>query len=103
MINERTPISMAEANEILGSVKETEKIKEAMGFIKKYSKISTEKAKELRKELEGTHILKMKNSDITKIIEILPENASEVNKIFTEVALDADETNKIIDAVKKHK
>jgi DNA-directed RNA polymerase subunit F len=103
MIKDRTPLSMAEANEILGSVKENDKIKETKAFIKKYSKISTAKAKELRAELEGLNILKMKNSDITKVIEILPENASEVNKIFTEVVLDADETNKIIDAVKKHK
>ena len=103
MIKQKQPLSMAEANEILGGLKETNNIKETKIFIKKFSKIDSKKAKELREELEKLGILKIKSSDIAKVIDVLPEDAQEINKIFTEVTLDAEETNKIIDTVKKYK
>jgi len=103
MIKEKKPLSMAEANEVLGSLKETDKIKETKAFIKKYSKVDEKKIKEFREELEKLDILKLKKSDIAKIMDILPEDAQEINKLFTDVTLDADETTKILDTVKKHK
>jgi len=103
MIKEKKPLSMAEANEVLGSLKETDKIKETKAFIKKYSKVDPKKIKEFREELEKLDILKLKKSDIAKIMDILPEDAQEINKLFTDVTLDADETTKILDTVKKHK
>jgi len=103
MIKDKKPLSMAEAAEILGSLKETEKIKETSIFLKKYSKVDPKKVNELREELVKLDILKLKNSDIAKIMDILPEDAQELNKLFTDVALDADETTKILESVKKHK
>ena len=103
MIKERKALSMGEAKGILGDLEETEKIKATLTLIKKFSKLDAKKAKALREELEGLDLLKMKQADIVKIIDLLPENASELNKIFTEVTLDGDETNKILEAIKKHK
>ncbi len=103
MIKEKRPLSMAETGDILGSLKETDNIKETKIFIKKFSKIDSKKAKELKEELEKLGILKIKSSDIAKIMDILPEDAQEINKIITEVTLDAEETNKIINTVKKYK
>ncbi len=94
---------MFEAKEIVDEMKETEKTKEIKAFVKKFSDIDGEKAKKLKEALEKLDILKLKNTDIIKIIDILPENATELNKIFTEVSLDTEETNKILDAIKNNK
>jgi DNA-directed RNA polymerase subunit F len=47
--------------------------------------------------------MKLKNSDIIKIVEILPENAIELNKIVVEASLDEDEIKKILDIIKDNK
>jgi len=103
MINDKQALNMQEANEILGSITETDKIKDTKTFIKKFSKITPEKAKKLKEDLEKLDLLKMKSSDIAKVIDLLPADAVEINKIFVEVTLDADETNKILEAVKNNK
>jgi DNA-directed RNA polymerase subunit F len=103
MIKEKQSLSMVEVNELLGSLKETDKTKDLKAFLKKYTKIKPEKAKKLREDIEGLKLLKLKPEDISKIVDILPEDAAELNKIFTEVTLDADETNKILDTIKQNK
>ena len=103
MITDREPLNMQEANNVLKGLKETEKIKETKAFIKKFSKVSAENAKKMKEELEKLELIKLKPTDIAKIVDILPEDAAELNKIITEVTLDADETNKILETVKKNK
>lgn len=103
MIKDRKPLAMYEADQLLDSVKETDKTKDIKGFIKKFSKLSNEKSKKLAKELTDLDIIKLKQSDIVKITDVVPENAAELNKLFTEVSLDADETNKILEAIKNNK
>jgi DNA-directed RNA polymerase subunit F len=103
MIKDRQPLDMNQTSEILGSVKETDKIKDTKAFIKKFNKTAPDKAKKIKEALEGLDLLKLKTADIVKIVDLLPENAAELNKIFVEVTLDADETNKILDAIKQNK
>lgn len=103
MIKERKPLSLAEVKETLDETKETEKTKAIKAFIKTFVKITPEKAKDLKEEITKMEIIKLKEKDISKIIDLLPQDISELNKIFTDVSLDADESNKILDAVKKHK
>ena len=103
MIKEKQALDMQGANKILGSLKETDKIKDTKAFIKKFSKITPDKTEKLKQELQKLDILKIKDKDIVKIIDILPEDAAELNKIFTEVTLDADETSKILATVKNNK
>ena len=103
MIKERKALSMGEVKGIVDGLEETEKIKATKALLKKFSKLDEKKAGALREELEGLDLLKVKQADIVKIIEVVPENTTELNKIFTEVTLDGDETNKILEAVKKHK
>lgn len=93
---------MHEVKAMLKNVKETDKSKEIESMIKKFSKINAEKAEKLKEALQNLGIIKLKQADIIKIIDILPENAIELNKIFTEVSLDADETNKILEAIKNN-
>jgi DNA-directed RNA polymerase subunit F len=103
MIKERQPLSMYETLKVLDEIKETDKSKDLKTFIKKFAETTPAKAKKLMEDLESLKIIKLKNSDIVKIIDIMPENAVELNKIFTEVSLDSDETNKILESIKNNK
>jgi DNA-directed RNA polymerase subunit F len=95
MIKSNKPLSMAESTEYL------EKESNAMIFIKKFSTLSAKDAKEMRKKLEDLKLIKMNDSNISKIIDLVPERAEEVNKIFIDVGLDENETKKILDVVKE--
>jgi len=103
MIKERTPLNMSEVSEVLKEIKETDKTKELKSFIKEFSSITPAKARELKEELIKLDIIKLKGGDIAKMIDIMPEDAAELNKIFVDIALDADETNKILETIKKYK
>ena len=92
-------LSMAEAKEI---VETSNKDKEVISFLKKFSKLEAKEAKELKKELESLNILKLKDMHIAKIIDLLPEDISDLNKIFVDVSLDEDEINKILELTKKY-
>jgi len=101
MIKNTTSLSMAESLEYIEKDKKAEK--PVTDFIKKFSKISPKEAKELRKKLEELKIVKMNDSNISKLIDILPEKAEEINKIFIDIGLDENETKKILDTIKEFK
>ena len=97
MIKNSTPLSMAESSEYL------EKGSETLVFIKKFTNMKPEKAKELREKLQALGNIKISEKHISKVIDVLPEKAEEVNKIFADVGLDEDETKKILDIVKEYR
>lgn len=101
MINNRVQISLSEIGEYVN--KDSEKGKEILSFVKKFSKISESDAKKLREKLENLGILKIRGEHISKIIEIMPENSTDLNKIFVDTGLEEDETNKILESVKEFK
>lgn len=94
------PLSLAEAKKIVEASKEGEK--EITGFLKKFAKLDVKKAEEMKKDLESLEIIKLKEEHIAKITDLLPEDASDLNKIFTDISLDENETNKILEIVKKY-
>ena len=97
MIREMKPISMVEAGEIV------EKDSEADKFIRKFTKLKSENAAKIREEIEKLELLKVKQEHIAKIIDILPEDIIDLNKIFVDVSLDEDESNKLLEIVKRYK
>ncbi len=99
MIKNSEPLSMAEVLEYIKKGEETE----VAGFIKKFNKLKTKEAKELKQEIESLGIMKVRAEYLVKIMDLLPENAEELNKIFVDVSLDEDETKKILDTIKKFK
>jgi DNA-directed RNA polymerase subunit F len=101
MIKNTTPLSMAESLEYIEKDKKSEK--PITEFIKKFVKINPKEAKELRKKLEELKIIKINDSDISKLIDILPDKAEEVNKVLVEISLDENETKKILDTIKEFK
>jgi len=100
MIKERKPMAMYEVKDTLEEIKETDRTKDLKVFLKKFSRLNAEKSKKLKQALEELDIIKLKNEDIIKIVDIYPENAAELNKIFAETSLDADETAKILETIK---
>lgn len=101
MIISREPISMSESLEYVDKSEETGK--EIVGFIKKFVKITPKTGKEIRKKIKELNLIKLKEEDISKIIDLLPETKEELNKILIDVSLDEDETTKIINTIKEFK
>ena len=91
MISKNEPLSM----------QETDDRKDLVKFIKSFTKLSEKDARSLRKKLEELNLMKLKNHDIAKVIEILPLDEDDLNKIFTEIRLDEDESKKVLDAIKE--
>ena len=101
MMENIEPLSMAEVTEYLKKDKDSGT--DTIGFIKKFVKLNPKDAKELKRKIRELNLMKIKEIDIVRIIDLMPENAEELNKIFTDVSLNEDETNKILERVKEFK
>ena len=99
MIKNNQSLSLAEASEYLKKRKDAEV--DVMGFIKNFTKASPKEAKELRKKLEELNLMKINRDHISKLIDLLPENKRDLSKIFPGINLEEDETNKILETIKK--
>lgn len=102
MIHENKPLTIAETEEILKKSTDEEEHKELKSFIKKFKTLKIKEAQALREELENLGLIKVKTEDIIKLVDIMPADDGDINKIFTEVSLDKDETNKILETIKKY-
>ena len=99
VVKENKPITMAEVVELAG---DSEKGKAIKDFIKGFNTMDVKKAKEMKEELTGLDLIKLKDEHIVKIVDFVPTDASELNKILIGVSLDQDEVNKILDIAKKY-
>jgi len=99
VVKEENPITMAEVVALVG---DSDKAKAIKIFIKDFNKMKIGKAKEMRSELEGLDLMKLKNEHIVKIVDFMPSDASELNKVLVEVSLDAEEVNKILEVVGRY-
>jgi len=98
VIKEERPISMPEVLELVGEEK-GENIKK---FIKGFGVMKYKDAENLTNDLRGLKIIKLKDAHIVKIVDFKPIDAVELNKVLSEISLDSDEVNKILDVVKKY-
>lgn len=88
-------ISMSEATEYL------EAKPEAKAFIKNFSDLDSEKAKEIRTKLMELGLIKLNEKHISKIIDIMPQDKDDLNKILNDVTLDENETKNVLDTIKQ--
>lgn len=91
---------MGEAQEYL---EKDELGKETSDFIKKFTEISSENAKKLRKEISELDLMKLNSHHICKIVDFLPQSGEEMNKVVGDANLDEDEIKKILDKTKEFK
>ena len=107
IIKESKPISMIEADSILEKKKESkeEKIKEVRRYIKKFVRIKKEDAVKIREELSKLDIIKLNDTHITKILDLVPMDAEDLRKIFANeaISLNQEEINKILNVKSKIK
>ncbi|OIO40356.1 hypothetical protein CO154_01500 [Candidatus Pacearchaeota archaeon CG_4_9_14_3_um_filter_31_7] len=107
IIKESKPISMIEADSILEKKKESkeEKIKEVRRYIKKFVRIKKEDAVKIREELSKLDIIKLNDTHITKILDLVPMDAEDLRKIFANeaISLNQEEINKILNVTSKIK
>lgn len=101
MIKSRKPVTIAEVKEMIN--KDDENLSDLKGFLNKFEGLDLETAKKLKEELRNLEILKMKEEHVTKIVDLLPETKEDLNKIFTDIGLDEDETNRILEKIKEFK
>jgi DNA-directed RNA polymerase subunit F len=104
MIKDKKPITLAEARELLKQ-SDSEKAKALSDFMKKFVKITAADSEKYRKGLDELNIAKLREEDIVKLIDILPEDAEDIRKIFsgTEVNLDQNEISKVLEILKHKK
>ncbi|MBU2616683.1 MAG: hypothetical protein KKB79_01740 [Nanoarchaeota archaeon] len=101
MINSRVPLSMSESVQYISD--ETDFEVEMKKFIKKFTKMNSKKVEELRKELEGLNLIRLRPEHAVKIVDIMPEDQDSLNKIFEDSKVSDDEANSILQTVKKFK
>lgn len=93
------PLSLIEAKTII----EKNEGKNIGEYFNKFVNLKEKEALELKKELDGLDNHKIKGEHISKIIDLLPEDAQDINKIFTDVSLDENEIKQITAIVAKYK
>ena len=96
-VKEEKPLTISEVISLIGDSPRGSEIKE---FLKQFNSMPAEKALEIKKKLEDLNILKLRETDIVKIIDFMPEDATELNKIVSESNLNADEIAQVLDAIK---
>ena len=69
--------------------------------MEKFKKLDLEKAKNLRKKINSLEFLKVKDSDVSKIIDLIPENKESLNKIFTDISLTEEESKQILEVIEE--
>jgi DNA-directed RNA polymerase subunit F len=99
MIKELIPLTLAEVTDLVGEGEKPEKIK---SFIKKFNKMKPDKAKAMKEDLKKLDLLKLKDEDIVKIVDFMPQEAADLSKIVQGISLDQDEVNKILEVTKKY-
>jgi len=93
------PISLAEAQTYIKTREEKSLTEE---YLKKFCKISPDKASELREKLQKLDNVKIKEEYLVKTIDVLPRDAESVQKIFHDVSLEEQEINAILEIVKDY-
>lgn len=96
MIKEMKALSMVEAEQYLED-------SELKPFIKKFTKMKKQDVEKIREEIEKLENMKIKPEHIAKIIDLMPEDSQDISKIFTDIGLDENENNQILEIIKKYK
>jgi len=77
---DRKPLSIAEASVYLKAESTSDAVKE---YFKKFGKLDSKEAVKLAQEVRDLNSPKIKEEDIKKVVDFLPQDAEDVNKIFS--------------------
>ena len=99
MILEKKAIMLAEVKEIVKDLDEKQELKD---YLKKFTKLKKDKAEKLAEEIKGLKNPKINGDDIVKLVDFLPKEKEDLNKILTEASLSEEETNVLLEVIKKY-
>lgn len=105
-IKEERYISWSQAKKILEKKSKEKELgyeqKNALEFLRKFSKLTDKKSRDLEEELRKIERLKEKH--IAALISMLPKDMDELNMLFANevITLSDDAKKKILSLVKKH-
>jgi len=99
MIHSKTPVTLAEVQDIVGKLDEHQELK---AYLKKFNKLKKDKSEKLKEELVALKNIKVKDEHLAKISDFLPTTAEDLKKIFVDVGLTEEETNAILEITKKY-
>lgn len=102
MIKKITPITMTEIESLVGESESGDNIKKFLYKFKNKKDMDIKKIFEMKKELSDLDFIKLKDGDIVKIVDFMPEDGSDIAKIVHGTSFDKDEVNKILEIVKKY-
>lgn len=99
MILNKKPLMLAEVKEY---TKDLDDKKEFHEYMKAFTKLSKSDALKCAEEIRALNNPKIKEEDIIKIVDIIPQDPEDINKIFLDVSLTEEESNTILGIVKKY-
>lgn len=99
MILNKKALTLAEVKEYVPKSDEKRPIDE---YLTKFGKLNKQKAHQLADDIRAINNPKIREEDVVKVVDFLPQDASDVNKIFNEVSLSEEEIAKILETVKKY-
>ena len=99
MILSLKPLSLSEVPAYIPNLEEK---KELAAYFKQFSKLSGEKALELKAALLQLNNIKIKEEYVSKVIDLLPRTSEDLSKIFHDVSLNEEEINAILGVVKDY-
>lgn len=104
----KKPITMAELKEQLEKIKKNKELNyratKTFEYLNQFLHLKNKEAEELKKEIEGLEIGRLKENHIAKIIDIMPETIEELKVIFSgDVTLKQDDLDKILRIVEKYR
>lgn len=106
-IIEKTPISLVEINEVVSTKDEEEQTyreKKTSEYLKEFVKLDYDKYLEAKKDLEGLDLDKLEESDIIKILDLMPSTGTELRAIVSNggtIIVD-EEAKMVLDILKKY-
>lgn len=96
MILKKQPICLVEVLEI---VKDQEGKEDLVKHLKKFAHLNKEKAHTLLKKLREVHNPKLKEENLVKILDFVPEDQEDLNKIVSEAHLTEEEAKVLLEVV----
>jgi DNA-directed RNA polymerase subunit F len=98
MIHEKDALSLSESIEFVNK----EKRADFLAFAKKFIQLNPKEAKELKEKIVEMQLIKIRDSHIAKIIDVLPKDKEDLLKIVTDVDLNEEEINSILSLIKEY-
>ena len=99
ILNSR-PLSLSEVAELVKKHEGFEN-KLTASYLKAFSKVKFQEAKEIEKKIKALDNVKIKESHIVKVLDMMPQDSEDVNKIFLDSSLSEEEIQAILKIVKE--